>query len=104
MSAGRSLTAQHLIDSEVTHVLRRPVTSGGLDQHQGDTAFASFQLLIIRRRPVTHLLDRMWAPRRNLSDYDATYVALAESLDVPLLTTDRRLARASGLRCPVEVV
>ena len=103
MSAGRSLTAPHLIDSEVTHVLRRLVTSGRLDQHQGDAAFASFQLLI-RRRPVTHLLDRMWAPRRNLSDYDATYVALAESLDVPLLTTDRRLARASGLRCPVEVV
>lgn len=103
-SAEQSLTAPHLIDSEVTHVLRRLVTSGRLDQHQGRAAFAAFRQLIIRRRPVTHLLDRMWALRHNLSGYDATYVALAESLDVPLLTTDRRLARAPGLRCPIEVV
>jgi len=34
--------------------------------------------------------------------YDALYVALAEALDAPLLTLDRRLARASGLRCAVE--
>jgi predicted nucleic acid-binding protein len=27
----------------------------------------------------------------------------AEKLDVPLLTADRRLARAPGLRCRVEV-
>jgi len=103
-SAAQSLTAPHLIDSEVPHVLRRLVTSGRLDQHQGHAAFAGFRQLIIRRRPVTHLLDRMWALRHNLSGYDATYVALAESLDVPLLTTNRRLARAPGLRCPVEVV
>ena len=93
-----------VIDSEVTHVLCRLVTSGRLDQHQGDAAFAAYRQLIIRRRPVTHLLDRIWALRHNLSGYDATYVALAESLDVLLITTDRRLARATGLRCTVEVV
>lgn len=102
--AGRPLTAPHLIDSEVTHVVRRLVTSGRLTQHQGDTAFGAFQQLIIRRRPVTHLLDRLWQLRHNLSGYDATYIALAESLDVPLITTDRRLARAPGLRCTLEVV
>lgn len=102
--AARSLEAPHLIDSEVTHVLRRLVTSGQLDHQQGDSAFGAFRQLIIRRRPATHLLDRMWELRHNLSGYDATYVALAESLDEPLLTTDLRLARAPGLRCPVEVV
>lgn len=29
-----------------------------------------------------------------MSAHDATYVALAERLDAPLLTADRRLARA----------
>jgi predicted nucleic acid-binding protein len=36
--------------------------------------------------------------------YDAAYVALAEVLDVPLLTADERLARAAGPRCTIEVV
>ena len=42
----------------------------------------------------------------NLSGYDSTYVALAESLGMPLLqlTTDRTLAGAPGVRCRIEVV
>ena len=36
--------------------------------------------------------------------YDALYVALAAALDVPLLTADARLARATGLPCQVELV
>jgi predicted nucleic acid-binding protein len=42
--------------------------------------------------------------RANLSAYDAAYVALAEALDAPLLTRDRRLAAAPGSRAKVEVV
>lgn len=34
-----------------------------------------------------------------MTAYDATYVALAEVLDAPLVALDRRLARASGPRC-----
>ena len=49
------------------------------------------------------MLRRIWARRSNLTAYDAAYVALAEILDGPLLTTDRRLARAPNLRIPVEV-
>jgi len=36
--------------------------------------------------------------------YDAAYVAAAEALGCPLLTGDARLARVSGLSCPVKVV
>ena len=42
--------------------------------------------------------------RDNLSPYDGSYVALAESLDCVFLTADTRLSRAPGLRCVVEVV
>ena len=44
-----------------------------------------------------------WDLRGNLTVHDATYVALAESLDVPLLTLDQRIARAPGIRCDVQV-
>lgn len=99
------LAAPHLIDSEVTHVLRSLVHRGVLSSQQGDLVFDGFGQLILTRFPATALRERMWALRHNLSGYDATYVALAESIDASaLLTTDARLARASGVRCRIDVL
>ncbi len=58
------------------------------------------------RWPAEPLLPRIWELRDNLTAYDATYVALAESLDATLLTADVRLARgAEGrARCPVMLI
>jgi predicted nucleic acid-binding protein len=39
-----------------------------------------------------------------LTVYDATYVALAEAMDVALLTADAKLAAAPGLQCAVELI
>ena len=50
------------------------------------------------------LLARCWELRDNLTIYDASYVALAEAMDVTLLTGDGRLARATGPRCHIEVL
>lgn len=50
-----------------------------------------------------HLLDRMWDLRRNVSGYDAAYVALAETLDCALVTADGRLSRVPNLRCEIRV-
>lgn len=53
--------------------------------------------------PTVPLLDRMWSLRQNLTGYDAAYVALAEGFDCALVTADRRLSEAPGLRCEVVV-
>jgi len=58
----------------------------------------------LRRYPHDLLLPRIWDLRNNLTAYDATYVALAEALDAPLLTRDRRLAAAAGHRAQIELV
>lgn len=51
--------------------------------------------------PYDLLAPRVSELRRSLTSYDASYVAVAELLDAPLVTLDRRLSRAPGLQCRV---
>ncbi len=102
---GEEAGVPHLLDSEVTDVLRRLVLRGLLGVEQGDAAMARFLQLELERFTADWLRPRMWELRENLTAYDATYVALAESIGASaLLTTDARLAAAPGLRCVVRVV
>lgn len=99
------LGAPHLIDSEVTHVLRGLVRRRVLSQQQGDLALEGFTLLTLTRYPADWLRARMWELRDNLSAYDATYVALTEMTDATaLLTTDVRLANTPGPECRIELL
>ena len=50
------------------------------------------------------LLGRAYELRHNVGAYDAMYVALAEILQCPLITTDIRLANAPGVRCEIELL
>lgn len=99
------LAVPHLIDSEVTNVLRRLVVHKILTDKQGRCALDGFIRLALTRFPADSLRPRMWALRHNLSAYDATYVALAEMTGATaLLTTDTRLANTPGLNCPIELL
>ena len=99
------LVAPHLVDSEVTHVLRRLARQGHLSDGDATVAMDGFVRLSLTRFPANWLRGRMWALRHSLSAYDATYVALAEALSATsLLTTDARLAVAPGIQCGVDVV
>jgi predicted nucleic acid-binding protein len=96
--------APHLIDLKVAHVIRRRAARGEISGERGRGGLADLRDLPLRRWPHDFLLHRIWALRHNLSAYDAAYVALAEELDAPLLTRDRRLANASGHRARIELV
>lgn len=99
------LAAPHLIDTEVTHVLRGLTRRGALTERQAERALQGFTQLTLSRYPADRLRPRMWALRHNLSAYDATYVALAEMTDAAaLLTTDTRLANAPGPDCHIELL
>lgn len=98
------LHAPHLIDSEVASVVRRRSARGELPPADGWTILQVWQQLGVIRYGLHGLLERVWELRRNLSAYDAGYVALAEALGCTLVTADARLGAAPGLRCPVTVI
>ena len=75
-----------------------------MDARRAALALADLGELPLRRTPHRPLLPRCWELRDNLTIYDATYVALAEALEVLLLTGDGRLAKATGPTCNIEVL
>jgi predicted nucleic acid-binding protein len=101
---GQSLVAPELIDVETTSVIRRQSQEGHVDLRRAGLALTDLVQLPLRRAPHRPLLARCWELRENLTVYDAAYVALAEVLDVVLLTADARLANAPGPRCEIELI
>lgn len=90
-----------VIDYEFLSGIRRHHRVGELDAVQAEDAIAALSGLNITRHPAHRLVERMWDMRENITTYDASYVALAEALDVPLMTADQRLARAASRYCEV---
>lgn len=101
---GEELAAPSLIDLEVVSVWRGLARGGQL--HARRVAYALDDLRALPLQRVDHgpLIMRCWELRENLTVYDASYIALAEALQATLLTGDRRIARAPGPTCPIEVV
>ncbi|HUG54466.1 MAG TPA: type II toxin-antitoxin system VapC family toxin [Vicinamibacteria bacterium] len=98
-----SLYAPHLVDVEVAQVLRRFEAAGDLTAERGSEALEDLVGFPLHRYSHEVLLPRIWELRRNVTAYDAAYLALAEVLDAPLVTCDGRLRSAPGHRARVEV-
>lgn len=98
------LHVPHLLDVEVTAALRRRVRLGQTELGLATDALTDLTDLAAVRWDHEPLLSRVWDLRDNMTTYDAVYVALAEMLQVPLVTSDARLSRAPGLRCHVELL
>lgn len=75
--------------------LRRWVIRGRLDAARATVALDDLGQLRIEYHAHHPFRERAWNLRDRLSAYDATYVALAESLDATLVTADGALARAT---------
>ena len=103
LAAQPFLYAPHLLDAQFVQSLRGLVARGLLTVRAAELALGDFAAMLIDRQSTQPLIGRMWRLRHNLTAYDASYVALAEALGVPLLTRDARIAAAPGLRCNVEL-
>ena len=99
-----SLAAPELMDAEVLSVLRRAVLGGRLEEARARMAVDSLAYWPVDRIPHNSLAPLAWQYHRNVSAYDAFYVAAARAHDLPLMTADGRLSRASGLGVVVHHV
>ena len=90
------LAAPVLLDYEVMSALRRQVFTKEISNTRAQAALLALGDLSIDRHAIEPFVDRIWSLRQNLTVYDASYVALAEHLAVPLHTLDARLAAAPG--------
>ena len=99
-----TLHAPHLLDVEVAQVLRRYALAGDLDPDRGLQALEDLADFPLTRYPPDLFLPRIWELRRNVTAYDAVYIALAEALAAPLVTRDARLASAARRFAQIELV
>lgn len=96
--------APAILPAEVLSAIRGLLLGGHLAAHHAERGRHRLEATRIVLHPFAPFADRIWELRANLTVYDAWYVALAETLQTPLVTTDARLANAPGLRCSVEHV
>jgi len=92
-------TAPSLLQVECTNVLRRLTASRTLIDLDASMAHRELMLLPVSLFPFEPFAERVWALRDNLNSYDAWYVAIAETLNAPLATLDRRLINSPGPTC-----
>jgi predicted nucleic acid-binding protein len=99
--AGGELAAPSLLAFECSNIIRRYELAGLVSADQAAQAHADLLALPVENWPYELLGVRVWELRMNLSSYDASYLAVAELTQAPLVTLDRRFGRAPNLRCAV---
>ncbi len=104
LDGSERMHAPHLLDIEVTQVLRRLCQRKEIKREHAEQALEDLMGLVIDRHGHQPLLTRVWELRDSLSAYDGAYVALAEALGAPLITCDAKLAGAHGHRATIELV
>lgn len=102
-SAGE-IAAPDLVDVETVSVLRKRWLAKTLSARRFASAVEDLDVLAIDRFPTLRFMRRAYELRDDMTAYDTTYIALAEVLRCELVTSDRRLARAPGARCPIRVL
>lgn len=104
LATGDALFAPAHLDAEVVSALRGLAMSNPTLRAAVPTALHHLAGFPIRRMALAPLLQRIWELRDSVTAYDAAYVALAERLDTSLVTSDSKLAAATGPRCQFELI
>lgn len=102
----RHVHAPSLIDAEVTSAIRGLLMTSKpaiqITAERAEQMLDDFTDLPLVRYPMQPFQRRALALRDNFTAYDAFYLALAESLSMPLLTDDRKFGKAPAQMADIE--
>ncbi|MFD5559065.1 type II toxin-antitoxin system VapC family toxin [Kitasatospora griseola] len=98
---GEDVYAPAHLDHEASRAIVRMMQRGALTEKDAGAAIADLDALDVQRIPIPGLLLRAWELRDNTYVGDALYIALAETLLCPLLTTDSKMAGVPGVHCEI---
>jgi predicted nucleic acid-binding protein len=99
-----TMHAPSILTVEVAAAMRGLVRGGHASAARAGQALTYLSAAGIETYDPGEFIERIWEWRDNLTPYDAAYAVIAEALGATLVTADRRLAAAPGLRMPIEVV
>jgi predicted nucleic acid-binding protein len=94
-----AIVAPELAMVETTNILRRLELAGQISTLEAQLAHRDLMRLDIQLFSFSPFAERIWILRKNITAYDAWYVAMAEALDCSLATLDQKLTRAHGSKC-----
>ena len=103
--AARSALAEHqlaypsIMPFEAANALRRLTIAGTIDALRARSALQHLTEIRGMEIGFEPIANRVWELRGQITAYDASYIAVAEFVGVPLLTLDDRLRRAKGPHC-----
>jgi predicted nucleic acid-binding protein len=103
VTAAQILYAPYVLDGEIISALLGLRRGQKISEREADAALSSYRAFPVERQDVLPLWPRLKSLHANLSAYNAQYVALAEALQVPLITADARIKRSGVARCEVDV-
>lgn len=95
--------APAIIDLETLNTIHKWVRRGSMTVETADGFAENVRDIPIARSGHQPLLPRIWQLRHSITTYDAAYVALAEELDIPLVTCDAKLGGANSHHAKIEV-
>jgi predicted nucleic acid-binding protein len=98
------IAAPDLVDVETVAVLRKRWLAKTISETRFSAAIEDLEDLTIDRYPTLPFTRRAYELRKNVTAYDAAYLALAETLGSELLTADQRLFQAVGPRCSTRLL
>lgn len=98
-----AIQAPAIFPTEVYSALRGLIRGKKLNEEEAEALRVIFDETPTILFPFSGLANRVWELRHNFTIYDASYLALAEALDAPLITTDRKLAAPHLHNAQVEV-
>jgi predicted nucleic acid-binding protein len=100
----RTVAGPELLVFEVVAVFRRQVQQQGMNPDRAKSAVEDLADLPLELFPTLPLRARVWELRDNFTAADAFFVALAERLDEPLATKDRRLGIAARTYTSIQII